>query len=448
MRVAGHIKTNPSTPRLRRVRDEIDNTKKMLKTEFTIPQLTQVDLRLAQRKSQHNKPGIKTKGKYPIFFTQNTPNPTYSSLITTNFSLSASPFGVVLEDRAFGSSAYRYTFQNQEHDDELKGEGNSVNFTYRMHDPRLGRFLSEDKLSHYFPWNSTYAFAENRVIDGIELEGGEFLKTGTYKDFRVVSAQKKLDLSSIYIYPRALAFINLGIVKPQNKDNETVIQKNSGPNDALMKQTSVFTENLNKNYSNKKSPNTAQRLDVKQLDTKRLEFQKNQAQSKLNSGATIADAILNIISITEPYWNSDYHAYKNELNDQLVAMDQSAALFASASKYFNFTAKEQVDLINYMVDFKTLPAGDPTYVTYIQMMGQELYNHRQEIEDGTYSFTSEPVLLITPTYTSDGNTGVFFPGLMGLEGRKDNLQLQSMYKYIHNVYFKNVPPSGATTTVE
>lgn len=42
-----------------------------------------------------------------------------------------------------------------------------------MHDPRLGRFFSTDPLAKEFPWNSPYAFSENRVIDGIELEGAE-----------------------------------------------------------------------------------------------------------------------------------------------------------------------------------------------------------------------------------------------------------------------------------
>ncbi len=43
-----------------------------------------------------------------------------------------------------------------------------------MHDPRVGRFLSLDPLAPQYPHNSPYAFSENRVIDGIELEGAEF----------------------------------------------------------------------------------------------------------------------------------------------------------------------------------------------------------------------------------------------------------------------------------
>lgn len=72
---------------------------------------------------------------------------------------------------------YRYGFQGQEKDDEVKGEGNSVNYKYRMHDPRIGRFFAIDPLAPKYPHNSPYAFSENRVIDGIELEGLEYLST-------------------------------------------------------------------------------------------------------------------------------------------------------------------------------------------------------------------------------------------------------------------------------
>lgn len=50
-----------------------------------------------------------------------------------------------------------------------------MNFTFRMYDVRLGKFLSVDPLAKTYPHNSPYAFAENRVIDGIELEGAEYL---------------------------------------------------------------------------------------------------------------------------------------------------------------------------------------------------------------------------------------------------------------------------------
>ncbi len=81
------------------------------------------------------------------------------------------PFGARL--RGANSSEYRFSFQGQEHDDEVRGEGNSINYKYRMHDPRVGRFFAVDPLAPKYPNNSVYAFSENRVIDGVEIEGLE-----------------------------------------------------------------------------------------------------------------------------------------------------------------------------------------------------------------------------------------------------------------------------------
>ena len=80
----------------------------------------------------------------------------------------------MLPNRNGSEADYRYGFQGQEMDNEVKGDGNSVNYKYRMHDPRVGRFFAVDPLAYKYPWNSSYAFSENRLIDGVELEGLEF----------------------------------------------------------------------------------------------------------------------------------------------------------------------------------------------------------------------------------------------------------------------------------
>lgn len=94
-------------------------------------------------------------------------------------------------------SAYRYGFQGQEKDDEIKGSGNSYSYKYRMHDPRLGRFLSIDPLFSEYPWNSFYAFAENRVISGIDLEGKEYFGTANADNYSW--EETKLDMSTSYL---------------------------------------------------------------------------------------------------------------------------------------------------------------------------------------------------------------------------------------------------------
>lgn len=86
---------------------------------------------------------------------------------------------------AFGSSlkslgGYRYGFNGKEKDKEWN---DNYAFEYRIHDPRLGRFLSIDPLTASYPYNSPYAYAENRVIDGIDLEGLEFCRYHKFADF-------------------------------------------------------------------------------------------------------------------------------------------------------------------------------------------------------------------------------------------------------------------------
>jgi RHS repeat-associated protein len=80
---------------------------------------------------------------------------------------------MLIPNRYGNSPAYRYGFQGQEKDDEIKGEGNSLNYTFRMHDPRVGRFFAVDPLTSKYPHYSPYQFSGNRLIDAIELEGLE-----------------------------------------------------------------------------------------------------------------------------------------------------------------------------------------------------------------------------------------------------------------------------------
>ena len=87
---------------------------------------------------------------------------------------------MLLPNRHGSSDKYRYGFQGQEKDDELKGEGNSLNYTFRMHDPRVGRFFAIDPLFKKYAYNSPYAFSENRLIDGVELEGLEVFFVNGY----------------------------------------------------------------------------------------------------------------------------------------------------------------------------------------------------------------------------------------------------------------------------
>jgi RHS repeat-associated protein len=74
------------------------------------------------------------------------------------------PFGMVA--RTYTSPVeYRYGFNGQEKDDEIKGSGNHYSFGDYGYDPRIGRRWNIDPKSTKYPWQSPYsAFNLNPII--------------------------------------------------------------------------------------------------------------------------------------------------------------------------------------------------------------------------------------------------------------------------------------------
>ena len=108
------------------------------------------------------------------------------------------PFGMLIPDRngAVSGTDYRYGFQAQECDQEMSNSASHYAFEYRIHDARIGRFLSIDPLTGNYPYNSPYSFCENTPIAFVELEGlekfyaadGSFIgQFGTSNEMRFVN---------------------------------------------------------------------------------------------------------------------------------------------------------------------------------------------------------------------------------------------------------------------
>jgi hypothetical protein len=67
-------------------------------------------------------------------------------------------------------------------------------FKWRNHQPDIGRFFNIDPLADKYVYNSPYAFAENRVIDGRELEGLEWVPSrGPDGEIDPKMAQESID---------------------------------------------------------------------------------------------------------------------------------------------------------------------------------------------------------------------------------------------------------------
>lgn len=78
----------------------------------------------------------------------------------------------MLGSRAFGRLENKSKFVSQELDNDF--DIDLYQFRYRNHNPQIGRFIEIDPLATDYAHNSTYAYAENRVVDGIDLEGLEW----------------------------------------------------------------------------------------------------------------------------------------------------------------------------------------------------------------------------------------------------------------------------------
>ncbi len=110
---------------------------------------------------------------------------------------------MLLPNRHDNTPEYRYGFQGQELDDEIKGEGNSINFTFRMYDPRVGRFFAVDPLTKKYPHYSPYSFSGNKVLAYVELEGGEeveyvekFEYTGDAFDYLIAVPNAAIEINN------------------------------------------------------------------------------------------------------------------------------------------------------------------------------------------------------------------------------------------------------------
>lgn len=77
-----------------------------------------------------------------------------------------------ISSKALGGMENRKKFVGQDFENDLGWD--MYQFRYRTHDPQIGRFTQVDPLADKYVYNSTYAYAENKVINGIDLEGLEW----------------------------------------------------------------------------------------------------------------------------------------------------------------------------------------------------------------------------------------------------------------------------------
>lgn len=69
---------------------------------------------------------------------------------------------------------YRYGFNGQEKDEEIKGGGNHLSWGDYGYDPRVIVRFSPDKSAAKYPWQSSYAVVANNPILNHEIDGNDY----------------------------------------------------------------------------------------------------------------------------------------------------------------------------------------------------------------------------------------------------------------------------------
>jgi RHS repeat-associated protein len=79
-------------------------------------------------------------------------------------------FGMQMPGRKL-SGGYRFGFNGKENDNEVKGEGNIIDFGERIYESRLGRWLAVDMAAKSSPGETPYRFGHNNPVRFLDPNG-------------------------------------------------------------------------------------------------------------------------------------------------------------------------------------------------------------------------------------------------------------------------------------
>ncbi|HEY9084007.1 MAG TPA: PKD domain-containing protein [Vicingaceae bacterium] len=366
------------------------------------------------------------------------------------------PFGMSL--RNFNPNLARYSFQGQEKEKNAVVEGFS--FKYRIHDARIGRFLSTDPLTRSYPKYTPYSFSHNRVIDGIELEGLEFYKKGIVREFGYYLVQGGKSMDNVWVDTDTKMFLINGRV-PKNPDESPIesdiimprrqiIDKNSFRVPGMLKDENKKKSGLLKTHAKWKIVSTTS--DGKSLILQHYKVDFKSSKSNFSKGAGgIADlAVMILTEVSKWHKITDgYYEHKSMLKEKALAVDQAFDLVSLAKKngyipsLANPNAKNgeilpilSSDLVDYITDFE-LESTDINsgYGKFVALLGKDMFENRDLIESGRYDIFYKFEVsfeVITNVY---GVESVIVKERR--VERTDNLELQELVKALESFKLKN-----------
>jgi RHS repeat-associated protein len=283
------------------------------------------------------------------------------------------------------SESYRYGFNGKENDNDVKGTGNQQDYGMRIYDPRLGRFLSVDPITKNYPELTPYQFASNRPIDGIDLDGLEYI-------------QGKISVYGLNKFEPISDKYTVGHLWVKNQEIHKIV---------------MHHERINKivNDGGLADPGEAPDLSVDRLRTKTSWNKKQEAhrqnkafnQNVKNASGDFASGAVDAMKFgIGLYGNLTDKEELSEAYEGLKALHNADKLVRSALGAPSFPSSEitnstsfYTDLVNYITD-GTRPdvnLNNPKNGILIETWGNLLFNNRDKINTMSYNFNPQQVSL-------------------------------------------------------
>ncbi len=108
------------------------------------------------------------------------------------------PFGMCMPGRKYEAQiGYRYGYSGKEKDNEIKGNGNILDFGARIYDNRLGRWLSTDPLQSQYPDVSPYSYCYNNPIHFTD-ENGKWVRDQNGNVIVTIDKKMTIERGGVY----------------------------------------------------------------------------------------------------------------------------------------------------------------------------------------------------------------------------------------------------------
>lgn len=249
----------------------------------------------------------------------------------------------------------------------------------RIYDPRVARFLSVDPISKSYPELSPYQFASNRPIDGIDLDGLEYLWYNSNNKYLV-------SLYRLHIYEDNPTHYTLSAhIWVTNSAAHRVIMNHP---DNVTQQEAIDDQVPEVKTFKGKKKNT------------RMHNAYNKKQAKNANRSARGDIAGGIIDLIKWIQKTSYEInHKEEISYgqlSLQSLDQADKLMGAASNTIGFPELLKNDhirkaLVNYMTD-GYLDKENFAFNDVIEKWGNLIFQNREKILKGDYVFLPKVVI--------------------------------------------------------